>query len=192
MVNDVGAQEGNYGVRFSNNKQEIEPAVQLEHSKTAADEARGPGKEKISPEMEKELRNLSMSMQKSNIQSRRMENFAFEPVSLPASRVGSRHGLSKESTQNRLTLHLGSLSLSLWLPSDVAPAFESRYSVEPDSSADPLADRADCKGCENCCHCTSATSQHYYTTNVSASRHPCGSPRSSFSGSFSLREKSRA
>lgn len=44
----------------------------------------------MSAETQQELRNLSMTMQKSRqTQSARMENFAFEPVSLPPSRVGA-------------------------------------------------------------------------------------------------------
>ena len=61
------------GVRFSDKNDEIEPDPQ--------------DRQDVSPEVQKELRDLSITMQKSRLQSKRMENFAFEPVSLPASRV---------------------------------------------------------------------------------------------------------
>ena len=73
-------------VRFSDVNQEIEPEQALKHVSTLT----GAGedtKEELSPEAQEELRNLSMSLQKSRCQARRMENFSFEPVSLPASRV---------------------------------------------------------------------------------------------------------
>ena len=73
-------------VRFSDVNQEIEPEEALQHVTTLT----GAGeqeKEVLSPEAEQEIRNLSMSLQKSRCQARRMENFAYEPVSLPPSRV---------------------------------------------------------------------------------------------------------
>lgn len=73
-------------VRFSDVNQEIEPDTALQHVSTLT----GTGEkreEQLSPEAEKELRNLSMTLQKSRCQARRMENFSYEPVSLPASRV---------------------------------------------------------------------------------------------------------
>ena len=71
-------------VRFSDNNQEIEPSQELHHTITETD---GKERQDVPPEIQKELRDLSISMQKSHLQSRRMENFAFEPVSLPTSRV---------------------------------------------------------------------------------------------------------
>lgn len=74
------------GVRFSEVNEEIEPDQALKHVATltgAGDESN----QELSPEAQEELRNLSMSLQKSRCQAKRMENFSFEPVSLPASRV---------------------------------------------------------------------------------------------------------
>ena len=85
-------QEPPQTVRFSDVNQEIEPDSALQHVATL----RGTGeqaKQALSPEAEQEIRNLSMTLQKSRCQARRMENFSYEPVSLPASRVGTGSGL---------------------------------------------------------------------------------------------------
>ena len=69
------------GVRFSERNQEIAPV------------RNAPGRyvrDDLSPEAQAELRNLSMTLQNSRIQASRMGDFAFEPVSLPASRVSLR------------------------------------------------------------------------------------------------------
>jgi hypothetical protein len=74
-------------VRFSDVNQEIEPekAVEIVCDLTGVgrDARDGP----LSPEAEEELRNLSSTLQNSRCQAKRMENFSFEPVSLPPSRV---------------------------------------------------------------------------------------------------------
>ena len=73
-------------VRFSDVNQEIEPAAALQ----PVSDLTGAGqdeKEPLSPEAEQELRNLSKTLQQSRCQARRMENFSYEPMSLPASRV---------------------------------------------------------------------------------------------------------
>ncbi|KAF2659197.1 Pkinase-domain-containing protein [Lophiostoma macrostomum CBS 122681] len=76
------------GVRFSEVNEEIEPDQALKHVATLTG-AGGEPKEELSPEAQEELRNLSITLQKSRCQARRMENFSFEPVSLPASRAPS-------------------------------------------------------------------------------------------------------
>jgi hypothetical protein len=43
--------------------------------------------EELSPEAHEQIRSLAMSLQKSRIQESRMSNFAYEPVSMPPSRV---------------------------------------------------------------------------------------------------------
>jgi hypothetical protein len=73
-------------VRFSDVNQEIEPGIAVQHVAGltgAGEQQEGP----LSPETEQEIRNLAMTLQKSRCQARRMENFSYEPVSLPASRV---------------------------------------------------------------------------------------------------------
>lgn len=67
--------DGPQGVRFSDRNQEIEPPA---HARDRDD---------LSPEAQAELRNLSITLQNSRLHASRMENFAFEPVSLPPSRV---------------------------------------------------------------------------------------------------------
>jgi hypothetical protein len=73
-------------VRFSSATEEIEPdpAVQPTESLTMPDHI---PKEQLSPEAQEEIRSLSMSLQQSRLQSKRLENFSYEPVSLPVSRV---------------------------------------------------------------------------------------------------------
>lgn len=43
--------------------------------------------EDLSPEAHEQIRSLAMSLQKSRIQESRLANFAYEPVSMPPSRV---------------------------------------------------------------------------------------------------------
>ncbi|KAF2829421.1 kinase-like protein [Ophiobolus disseminans] len=76
-------------VRFSDVNEEIEPekAVERMADLTGADKGAQCGP--LSPQAEEELRNLSSTLQKSRCQARRMENFSFEPVSLPPSRAAS-------------------------------------------------------------------------------------------------------
>jgi hypothetical protein len=74
-------------VRFSSKLQEIEPSHGLDAVDPIAPGDSKPG-ESLGPEAQERIRNLSISLQKSNIQHRRLEQFSFEPVSLPASRVG--------------------------------------------------------------------------------------------------------
>ena len=45
--------------------------------------------ENLTPEAQEEIRNLAMTLQKSKLQESRMSNYAFEPMSLPPSRVSS-------------------------------------------------------------------------------------------------------
>jgi hypothetical protein len=73
-------------VRFSSVNQEIEPEAASQHASTLTNDGRQ-DRETLSPEAEEEIRNLSVSIQQSRCQAKRMENFSFEPVSLPASRV---------------------------------------------------------------------------------------------------------
>ncbi|ORY16753.1 kinase-like domain-containing protein [Clohesyomyces aquaticus] len=77
-------------VRFSTTNQEIEPDhCLLDAGKTNME---------LDPQAEEEIRSLSMNLQKSSCQSRRMENFSFEPVSLPASRAPSPSPASRTTS----------------------------------------------------------------------------------------------
>lgn len=71
--------EGSPTVRFASTNEEIEPQ-QLDPE---------PETQRISKEEEQNIKELSKSLQSSALQGRRMSNFAFEPVSLPVSRVCS-------------------------------------------------------------------------------------------------------
>ncbi|GAB7350689.1 hypothetical protein MBLNU459_g1251t1 [Dothideomycetes sp. NU459] len=75
------------GVRFSTNNQEISPETSLEpvRSLVGADE----DDRALGPEAEEEIRQLKSTLQ-SGLQSKRMEHYNFEPVSLPSSQPVSR------------------------------------------------------------------------------------------------------
>lgn len=77
-------------VRFSDVNEEIEPEGALQHVTGLTGAGETASKEPLSPQAEQELRNLSSTLQQSRVQAKRMENFSFEPVSLPPSRV-SKH-----------------------------------------------------------------------------------------------------
>ena len=73
-------------VRFASKAQEIEPSHSLgTEESTLSTDARSP----LSSEAQAELRQLSLSITNPDLHHRRMSNFVFEPVSLPASRVPS-------------------------------------------------------------------------------------------------------
>ncbi|KAL8938388.1 MAG: hypothetical protein Q9216_003927 [Gyalolechia sp. 2 TL-2023] len=75
-------------VRFASVNQEISPAQTLQSTIT---ETSGQNrlKTQLSPEAQAELRSISLGLHGSQLQQRRMSNFAFEPVSLPVSRAPS-------------------------------------------------------------------------------------------------------
>jgi hypothetical protein len=78
-------------VRFSSVTQEISPEESSNPvaslSSSLTPEKPIPPNMFLTPQAQNELRNLSQSFQNSRLQQRRMSNFAFEPVSLPTSRV---------------------------------------------------------------------------------------------------------
>lgn len=76
--------EADRGVRFNDDKQEIEPSTHLQPTETPSGTRSRPD---VPANIQQELRDLSISMQKSNVQAKRMENFQYEPMSLPPSRV---------------------------------------------------------------------------------------------------------
>lgn len=86
------------GVRFSSVNQEIEPDRALQHVDELADPHHDE-REEMSLEEQYELRkNLAATLQKSRVQ-----NFSFEPVSLPASRVGHARALCRRTPGETLT-----------------------------------------------------------------------------------------
>lgn len=93
--------ESHQGVRFSGVNKEIEPDVNLEPTATGPDSS---ARSEVPPKVQQELRDLSISMQKCQLQAKRMQNFAYEPMSLPTSRVripklfNSHHNSQAERT----------------------------------------------------------------------------------------------
>lgn len=73
-------------VRFSDVNEEIEPAEAVQHAAALTGADQHPN-QPLSPEAKEDLRSLSEAIQQDRCQARRMENFSFEPVSLPPSRV---------------------------------------------------------------------------------------------------------
>jgi hypothetical protein len=76
-------------VRFGSTS-EISPTSTFDtpdsiHTATAATEKAK--KEHLTDEQRQELREMSVSLQQSRLQSSRLDQFVFDPVSLPASRV---------------------------------------------------------------------------------------------------------
>lgn len=73
--------------------------------------------ERLSPEAEAEIRSLSKTLQDTHLQHRRLSNFAFEPVSLPASRVSNQESLQLPSLVHvvhvDLTLRISILEISV-------------------------------------------------------------------------------
>ena len=87
-------------VRFASVNQEIEPSKSLTTNSQLSENASN----QLSPQAEEEIRQLSLSLHKSRIQQQRMNNFAFEPVSVPVSRAQSNESspyiTSREATKS--------------------------------------------------------------------------------------------
>ena len=77
-----------HAVRFSSKNQEIEPEQSL-HTIATMTSDNSKLEDALSPEAQEEIRILSRTLQESHLQHGRMSNFAFEPVSLPVSRVSA-------------------------------------------------------------------------------------------------------
>lgn len=75
-----------HAVRFSSVNQEIDPEENLQGVQAVTGKADRPS-EDLSPQAKQELRSLSQTMQHGRLQQERASNFAFEPVSLPSTRV---------------------------------------------------------------------------------------------------------
>ncbi|KAJ5719468.1 hypothetical protein N7493_007923, partial [Penicillium malachiteum] len=79
-------------VRFSSVNQEIEPSTML----SPVSEKSLPDPQSLDPH-EEDLRSLAISLQRSQLQESRLRNFAFEPMSLPSSRVASRESSDRSA-----------------------------------------------------------------------------------------------
>ncbi|KAL2372772.1 HAL protein kinase [Blastomyces gilchristii SLH14081] len=75
------SQHGQQAVRFASVNQEIEPAISAQESNEPSNTLQPPNDE---------IQSLSIQLQKSRLQEARLQNFSFDPVSLPASRVPSK------------------------------------------------------------------------------------------------------
>ena len=88
MVGPEGPTNGsNHSVRFASHNLEIDPSGSVQTGTTGDAPTPPPQVGRTSSGVGDEFRNLSLGMQKSRLQERRLHNFAFDPVSLPASRV---------------------------------------------------------------------------------------------------------
>ena len=89
-------------VRFASANQEIEPTQVLQTDTQVSESSRL--STQLSPQAEDEIRTLSLGLHNSHLHQRRMSNFAFEPVSLPASRAPSNESSpyhsSREATRS--------------------------------------------------------------------------------------------
>ncbi|KAJ5832378.1 hypothetical protein N7474_000689 [Penicillium riverlandense] len=83
-------------VRFSSVTEEIEPSQAT--LSPASVQSPSATQQKLGTDDE-DLRSLAMSLQRSQLQESRLRNFSYEPMSLPASRMGSRES-SDRSGQN--------------------------------------------------------------------------------------------
>ena len=119
-----GPQE--HAVRFNSVLQEIEPAHSLNTDATLSHDESIP-EEPLSPEAQEEIRNLSQNLQQSHLQHRRMSNFAFEPVSLPVSRVrfcGERYASTLPLGKRKMIFHACSNRLALLQLHTLSPHVE--------------------------------------------------------------------
>ncbi|TID25627.1 Oxalate decarboxylase [Venturia nashicola] len=125
-------------VRFSSIKQEFSPEQSLSPQPVGTLPGREP-RDDIPAEAQEELRNLSMSLEKSRLQSKRMGDFAFEPVSLPVSRVPSNS--SSQPQSGRPTPKHSPPVSSMHTP-PLTPAASGSGAVRPASAHDKLLDPA--------------------------------------------------
>ncbi|KAH7353640.1 nitrogen permease reactivator protein, partial [Plectosphaerella cucumerina] len=99
----------NTAVRFASTVEEIShaPAEPMAQSTSPF----SPGEDSIAEVMSDQIKELSTSLQNVDLQGRRLSRFAFEPYSLPASRINSREDISASSTRlptpSRGSPHLG-------------------------------------------------------------------------------------
>ncbi|TKX19780.1 serine/threonine-protein kinase-22 [Elsinoe australis] len=85
---DAKDQEGQSGVRFASKNEEISPETTLSPVVTLTGED-GKERRRLNPQAEEEIKQLKTTLQHA-VQSQRLEQFSFEPVSLPNSQPVSR------------------------------------------------------------------------------------------------------
>ncbi|KAJ4322724.1 Nitrogen permease reactivator protein [Neodidymelliopsis sp. IMI 364377] len=124
------ATEQPQSVRFSDVNQEIEPEAALQHVAGLSGAGETSPKEPLSPQAEQELRNLSSTLQQSRCQAKRMENFSFEPVSLPPSRAPSPSPASR-TPSGQSSQHRSSVTASAMQSPPLTPAGTSSRDERP-------------------------------------------------------------
>ena len=88
MAGPEGPANGsNHSVRFASHNLEIGPSGSVQTGTTAGAPTPPAQVGRTSSGTDDDLRNLTLGLRKSRLQERRLHNFAFDPVSLPASRV---------------------------------------------------------------------------------------------------------
>ncbi|KAK8219221.1 Nitrogen permease reactivator protein [Zalaria obscura] len=87
MTSSTQGPGGPHAVRFSTENQEISPETTLDPVENISEE--DDERDNLNPESEEQLRELKSTLQ-NTVQSRRMEQYQFEPVSLPPSQPVSR------------------------------------------------------------------------------------------------------
>lgn len=83
-----------HAVRFASVNEEIDPDPRMQSQfspDSGQEEEARPISNDLEPSAKDELRSLAVSLQKSQLQESRLRHFAFEPVSLPPSRVRTVH-----------------------------------------------------------------------------------------------------
>ncbi|KAK4976615.1 Nitrogen permease reactivator protein, partial [Elasticomyces elasticus] len=80
---------GQHAVRFSSHNDEISPDTSLRTIESIHGPVNGQQRADLNPEAEQELRELKTTLQ-NTVQSSRMQNYSFQPVSLPGSQPVSR------------------------------------------------------------------------------------------------------
>ncbi|UPX18922.1 Nitrogen permease reactivator protein [Ascochyta rabiei] len=129
------ASEQLQSVRFSDVNQEIEPESALEHVAGLTGAGETASDEPLSPQAEQELRNLSSTLQQSRVQAKRMENFSFEPVSLPPSRAPSPSPASR-TPSGQSSQHGASVTPSTLQSPPLTPAGTSSRDERPTTAVD--------------------------------------------------------
>ncbi|KAL1635233.1 Nitrogen permease reactivator protein [Diplodia intermedia] len=105
------------GVRFASHNEEIEPEQALQQVETMTGTERP--RNDLDPEAQEGLRNLASTLQNSRLQSKRLENFSYEPVSLPASR--SRDSKQSSAPASRLSQDSTIMTPEVSPPHDTPP-----------------------------------------------------------------------
>lgn len=99
-------QQGEAAVRFASQDEEIAPETSISSVATLTG-AEEKDRRELNPEAQEEIMQLKSTLQQA-VQSKRFEQFSFEPVSLPGSQTPSRVSApSSTITELRTDYHVG-------------------------------------------------------------------------------------